>query len=302
MVSVEDESSSTSTPNLHRDSTVKDEDSGEEGVPITCKTNESSPPFTHTQSPTIVVIASTETDDSAKEGDDGDEEEDRENLARFKSWGTPALRNKPSKFSSVYWTHLSLMLLGSRPRTVILSGLPRGADFTLVQSLIHGGAIECMRLSSPNAERVTISAHVTFTSPDACDRYFEEYPNGMEVRYQGKRWSVLVHKKEDVDVISGMLQGYLDCGATRVVKVSGADDDWGILALNRLAEGKTGARQVEAVQDTYHNETRTIVFRFANISHAVQFKGILIRSDDWEGCRVEFAEDPCEKATGVRND
>ncbi|EXJ66604.1 uncharacterized protein A1O5_10275 [Cladophialophora psammophila CBS 110553] len=286
MISVEDEPPSTSALNLHRDSTVEWENSGEEGVPARCTTNESSPPFTHTQSPTIVVIASTETDDSAKEGDDGDEEEDRENLARFKSWGAPALRNKPR----------------SRPRTIILSGLPRGADFTLVQSLIHGGAIECMRLISSNPQRVTISAHVTFTSADACDRYIKEYPNGMEVRYQGKRWSVLVHKKDHVDVISGMLQGYLDCGATRVVKVSGADDDWGIVALNRLAEGKTGARQVEAVQDTYHNETRTIVFRFANISHAVQFKGILIRSDDWEGCRVEFAEDPCEKATGLRND
>ncbi|KIW30841.1 uncharacterized protein PV07_02534 [Cladophialophora immunda] len=283
---VKDKPLSTSTPNLHGHSTVA-ENSGEESVPVIHKASDSVTPLPHTQSPTIVVTASTDTDDSVEEdNDDDDEQEDRENLVRFKSWGAPAARNKSK----------------SRPRTVILTGLPRGTDFTLVQSLIHGGAIEGMRLIDSNPERITISAHVTFTSADACDRYYAEYPKGLEIRYQGRKWFVLVHKKEQVDVVSGMLQGYLDCGATRVVKVSGADDDWGIVALNKLAEGKTGTRQVEAVQDTYRNGIRTIVFRFANISHAVQFKSHLIRSDDWYGCHVEFAEDPCEKASAIRND
>lgn len=52
--------------------------------------------FKHSHSPTIVVTAGTETDESVKE-DDG--EEDRENLSRFTTWGTPNARNKPSEFN-----------------------------------------------------------------------------------------------------------------------------------------------------------------------------------------------------------
>ncbi|KAH0847718.1 hypothetical protein AYO21_07706 [Fonsecaea monophora] len=284
----EDERLSTSTAHLKIDNAVEN-DSDKDGVPVTSGVHDNDSPPRHTQSPTIVVTASTDTDESVEDennDEENDEEEDRENLVRFRSWGTPVARNKPK----------------SRPRTVILTGLPRGADFMLVQSLIHGGAIEGMMLVASIPERTTIAAHVTFASADACECYCGNYPRGMEIRHQGRKWSVLVHKKEQVDVISGMLQGYLDCGATRVVKVSGADDDWGIVALNKLAEGKPGTRQVEAVQDTYRNGIRTIVFRFANISHAVQFKAHLIRSDDWYGCHVEFAEDPCEKATGIHYD
>ena len=142
---------------------------------------------------------------------------------------------------------------GSRQRTVVLSGLPRSADYSLVQSLVHGGDLECLRLVPGNPERPTILAHATFISADACDHYYEKYPNGFDIRHQGKKWSILVYKRENVDVISGMLQGYLECGATRVVKANNADDDWGIVALNKLAEGKSGAREVEAVHDTYHN-------------------------------------------------
>ncbi|KIX93263.1 uncharacterized protein Z520_11119 [Fonsecaea multimorphosa CBS 102226] len=290
VAAVKDKPLSTSTPILYSHSTLKKEDREDEAVPPAGKATENDTPLSSTHSPTIVVTASTDTDGSVEEDDDDDdddvEEENRENLVRFKSWGAPAARNKPR----------------SRPRTVILAGLPRGADFTLVQSLIHGGAIESMGLIASKPEHITIAAHVTFTSADACDRYSQEYVKGIELRYQGKKWSIFVHKQEQVDVISGKLQGYLDCGATRVVKVNNVDDDWGIVALNKLAEGKTGTRQVEAVQDTYRNGIRTIVFRFANISHAVQFKSFLIRDDDWYGCHVEFAEDPCEKATGIRND
>jgi hypothetical protein len=109
-----------------------------------------------------------------------------------------------------------------------------------------------MRLVPGNPDKPTVSAYITFTSADSCDHYYDKYPNGFDVRQQGKKWPVIVNKKDGVDVVSGMLQGYLDCGATRVVKVSNADDDWGVVALNKLAKGKNSAWQVEAVQDTYH--------------------------------------------------
>jgi hypothetical protein len=153
------------------------------------------------------------------------------------------------------------MKTGSRQRTIILSGLPHNVELTFVQSLIHGGAVEAMRLTPGAPDKPTTSAFVTFTSADACDRYYDKYPNGLDVRHQGKKWPVLVHKKDGVDVVSGMLQGYLDCGASRVVKVSNADDDWGIVALNKLAKGKDDARQVEAVLDAYHNEVSLLIAR-----------------------------------------
>ncbi|KAK5275594.1 hypothetical protein LTR40_012793, partial [Exophiala xenobiotica] len=224
-----------------------------------------------------------ETHSEGQDVDTGDEsgDEAREHRTHFKSWGAPTTRNKPK----------------SRIRKVILTGLPATADLTLVQTLIHGGIVESMRLSPAGPESTTANAYVVFTSADACDKYYDRYPNGFDVRFQGKKYAVLVNKGEDVDVISGMMQGYIDCGATRVIKVSQVDEEWGIVALNKLAEGKNKVRQVETVLDAYRNGERTIHFRFANIPDAVRFKGILIRSFDWEGCSVDFAEDPCSKAT-----
>ncbi len=69
-------------------------------------------PFKAATSPTIVVTASTDTGGSIRGTDSGEEthsegedadtgdesgDEDREHRTHFKSWGTPAARNKPSK-------------------------------------------------------------------------------------------------------------------------------------------------------------------------------------------------------------
>ncbi|KAI1620235.1 hypothetical protein EDD37DRAFT_169570 [Exophiala viscosa] len=249
----------------------------------TTMTDSGSVPFGQANSPTIVVTASTDTDksigsdgsnkgtnlsqeeqieDNSEDQQDEESDEDREHRTHFKSWGAPGIRNKQSK-STPSRGNSVLMLPESRIRTVILLGLPSTADLTLVHSLVHGGTIEVIRLTPASPESSTVNAHVTFTNGDAC---------------------------------------YLDCGATRVLKVTGADDDWGIVALNRFAEGKNKTRAIEAVTDTYRNGERIIHFRFANITDAVRFKGILIRSFEWEGCPVEFAEDPCSRATGVHYD
>ncbi|KAL2401518.1 hypothetical protein ABEF93_006774 [Exophiala dermatitidis] len=224
-------------------------------------------------------IGQDETGKQTKQGG-----EDREHSTFFKSWGSPAARNKPE----------------NRKRTIVLGGLPGTAGFTFVQSLIHGGSIETMKLSSSNSAG-TAMAFITFTSGDACDRYFAKYPNGMGVRHEGKKHIIFVDKSDRVDIMSSIMQGYLDCGASRVVKATGADEDWGIMALNRLAEGKNKTRAVEAVTDSLQDGKRNILFRFTNISDAVKFKSELMRDYDWEGCLIEFAEDPCAKATGIHH-
>lgn len=239
-------------------------------------------------SPTIAVTCATdsETENLAKndnESHDSDEEkdtedEDRENLTHFKTWGTPPKREKPR----------------SRVRKVILTGLPASTDLTLVQSLISGGAIDTYTLSP-----IGHTAYVTFASGDACDKFYEKHPNGIDFKHEGKSYTSFVDRSKDVDVISGMLQGYLDCGATRCVRAVNVDEDWGMRALHRVAEGQKKSRKVEKIIDSFRNGVRTVVFRFTSVSDAVAFRGGLLRGVDWEGVRVEFDKDPCELATGV---
>lgn len=143
------------------------------------------------------------------------------------------------------------------PRTVVLLGLPRNADFTLVQSLIHGGTIETMRMSPAKPDNDTTTAYITFITPAAFKQYYAKYPNGFELRQQGMKYNVFVDKQERPDAISRIMQGYLECGATRVLKVSGAGDGWGIVALHKLATGQPSTRSVEAITDTYRNSVRS---------------------------------------------
>lgn len=116
-----------------------------------------------------------------------------------------------------------------------------------------------MALAPASIETRTVTAHIIFVSADACDKFYDKYPNGIDLRHQSKQHAIMVEKGKNVDVISGMMQGYLECGATRVVKVSLVDDDWGIVALHKLAEGKQKVRQVEAVVDMYRNDVRGIL-------------------------------------------
>ena len=105
----------------------------------------------------------------------------------------------------------------------------------------------------------------------------------------------------EVDVVSGILQGHLDCGATRCVRVAGVDEDWGMRPLRRMAQsqGTKTERKVEKIIDSYRNGIRTIVFRFTSIADAVQFRAGMLRSIDFEDAAIDFAKDPCEAAEGV---
>ena len=240
-------------------------------------------------SPTITVACAPKSDAEEKEDDDNDdkpnrkggEDEDRENMTLFKTWGIPPPRDRPR----------------SRVRKIILTGLPANTDLTLVQSLVSGGAIENFTLS-PGGK----TAYVTFTTGDACDGYYDKFPNGISFKFESKPYTAFVDKSSDVDVISGVLQGHLDCGATRCVRLAGVDEDWGMRSLNRLAQGNKPQRKVENIIDSYRNGIRTIVFRFTSIADAVQFRAGMLRSIDFEDAVVDFAKDPCEVAEGVHMD
>ena len=59
---------------------------------------------------------------------------------------------------------------------------------------------------------------------------------------------------KDVDVLSSLLRGHLEAGASRVVRATGADEDWGMRALQKLVEGK--GRKIEGIADYWRDEVR----------------------------------------------
>ena len=207
-----------------------------------------------------------------------DVEEAREHMTHFSTWGEPASRGKPR----------------SRVRKVIIAGLPATTDFTLVQSLISGGAVDTMMLSANGR-----TAYVTFASGEACDNFYDKYPNGITFKHGGQSHTVFVDRSSEVDVISGVLQGHLDCGATRCVRVAGIDEEWGMRALYRVAEGQKGRRKVENILDSFRNGIRVVLLRFTSIADAVDCRARFLRSLDFEDCTVEFTKDPCELADGI---
>ena len=159
-------------------------------APQAAKMNAIAPPF----------VATTTTENN--EADDG-EEEDRENASFFKSWGTAAVRKAPKAVV----------------RTVHLTNVPSAADATLICSLISGGAIETMSITANTAK-------ITFTTGTDAKAFYDKYPNGIDYVFQGQRRSSLVDMGTNVDVISGLMRGYLESGASRVVRAVGADEDW----------------------------------------------------------------------------
>ena len=121
--------------------------------------------------------------------------EDREHRQYFTSWGTPD-RERERKFVHYFYSTMTDRS-ALRVRKVVLENLPAGADLTFVQSLVSGGALENFMISE------TGSAFVVFTTGDACDAFYDKYPNGITFRYKGKQHTVFVEKDQDVLPITG---------------------------------------------------------------------------------------------------
>lgn len=108
--------------------------------------------------------------------------------------------------------------------------------------MIHGGAIESINISS------TGNAHVLFCEPEACQAFYDKYPNGIDID-KNKGQTVFVEMGTDVDVISSQLVWNLSVGATRVVRAVGADMVVTMGQLLKLAAMNN--RKVEKILDSY---------------------------------------------------
>lgn len=176
-------------------------------------------------------------------------EDSREHLTTFQTWGAPEARFKPGKRSFVPVQpnmFSSDVLLACQIRRIIIRGLPIAwATPSKVLSLIYGG----------NVERVFITengtAHVLFCDHDACQAFYEKYPNGI-VLDKEKRQVVFVEMGCEVDVISSQLSFNLSVGATRVVRAVGVDMNLSMGQLLKQAAGN--GRKVERIIDSYAPE------------------------------------------------
>lgn len=186
--------------------------------------------------------------------------------------------------------------------------MPVAIENTQLADLLHGGLLESYRLVK-NPTSVVVDAVVLFATSAAAKSFYDKYPNGLEIKMGGKKIVAMVEMGDKVDIISGVMRGYLESGATRVVRAEGADEDWAMRALRKIAETK--GRKVEAIIDTVKeavsvpdpeeltkltSQGRTIEFRFTNIADAVAFRGSLIRDAEWEDCNIQFGVDPCTRA------
>ncbi|PLB50443.1 hypothetical protein P170DRAFT_144217 [Aspergillus steynii IBT 23096] len=155
------------------------------------------------------------------------EQEDREHLATFETWGTPAPRSKPA----------------ARVRTIILKELPSTwATPAKVLSLIHGGLVESIFVSPMG------TAHVRFCDADACQAFYDKYPNGIDLD-KSRKATAFVEMGKDVNVVSSQLSFNLSVGATRVVRAVGVDLDVTMTKMIDLATAHN--RKIEKIVDSY---------------------------------------------------
>ncbi|EGD88708.2 hypothetical protein H112_03629 [Trichophyton rubrum D6] len=211
-----------------------------------------------------------------------EEEEDRENLVTFKTWGTPAPRAASN----------------AAPRRIILTNIPVYLrSQSRILALIHGGKIE-----SVSVHPASQSAEIRFYSAADCKTFYDKHPNGIDFDYNGSRGTVFVDIGKEVDIVSSRLVECLDIGATRIVRAVGAPLNVSIAQLVEMID--TRKWHLEKIIDSYEASTkiRSVVFRFCSIDAAVRFRSCLIRMDDWDQANIQFGPDPCELATGTHWD
>ena len=128
-------------------------------------------------------------------------------------------------------------------RSVIIKDLPRNATPSFVASLIYGGPIEWIFMRSES------SATVRFMDPNDCQNYYDDTSNGVVYGQdlQGRELVCFVELGKDVDVIGGLLRGWIDMGVTRCVRAVGVDEDFGVEALRKMGERK--GRRIESMED-----------------------------------------------------
>ena len=132
-------------------------------------------------------------------------------------------------------------------RKIIIKELPRGSTANFVASLVYGGPLEEIHIRSSAAG--DLSAMVRFMDATDCMNFYDKTANGLVYKKDGKGRELVLFVElcKDVDVVGGLLQGWIESGVTRCVRAVGVEAEWGMEGLQKVAERKN--RKVEKIVD-----------------------------------------------------
>lgn len=177
--------------------------------------------------------------------------EDLEHKAIFDAWPVSEERSRPSEFSKTP-SRIPLGMAAdpktaAKVRKVIIKDLPRDSTTSFVASLVYGGALEEIYIRSSAAGN--FSAVVRFLDAEDCKKFYEETANGLVYKKdaKGRELVLFVELSKDVDVVGGLLQGWIASGVTRCVRAVGVEAKWDMKGLLMIAERKN--RKVEKILD-----------------------------------------------------
>ena len=82
-----------------------------------------------------------------------------------------------------------------------------------------------------------------------CKGFYEETANGLVYKKdaKGRELVLFVELTKDVNVVGGLLQGWIDTGITRCVRAVGVESKWDSDGLRKIAERRN--RKVERIVD-----------------------------------------------------
>lgn len=183
----------------------------------------------------------------------------------------------------------------SQIRRVKINGLPSTANLNKVVALVWGGKVQKF-LYVPGCS----TAEILFLKHEDAMSYYKNTSNGIEYPGQSSLW-ILPTLYSDVDPVFEFVEGMIQRGDTRVLRVLNIEKEWTTAALGKVAQGMRRTLQVEKVskgQDRYGR--RFVEFHMGGIQDAIVLKAELERNPEWEGTTIQFGEDPCETAKGVR--
>ncbi|KAI9872822.1 MAG: hypothetical protein M1830_001151, partial [Pleopsidium flavum] len=238
--------------------------------------------------PTASVSAETSSATSGFKTFEASAEPNETNLY-FSSWPKLTERDAPRTLppisSSLRKRLADLQILAARIRRVSLVNLPPDSSAKFVQSLVFGGPLELVNVGSS-------SASVVFLHAEDCIKYYDATSNGLVYKKDGGKEDVcFVELAKDVDIMGGLLRGYIEYGVTRCVRAIGVEEEWGLPALFKMA-GRKGRKVEHVIDGVSAGGTRSVIFRFCNVQDAVRFKAMLARDEEWEHCNIHYAPDP----------
>ena len=178
----------------------------------------------------------------------------------FESWGKPQERTGPRMYLCIaYYNKTSVLIIiatAAGKRTIIITGhptwewIPKGE---FIASLVYGGAIEKIIC-------LLGMAAVVFIYPVDAQAFYEDTANGIIYRQApGTVQYAEIKLHDDVTPMSGLVQHYVEQGATRCVKATGIEIGVSQLELYELAIGPVNSRgqvprKLEKLEDNMNDD------------------------------------------------